>query len=314
MLPPLFLLTTLTLLTITTSTPHHPKPRAPQTSTATPSAPSLNPPFGSKRGLAYNEHSPSGSLSLFTPHTSITWGYNWNSSPRSLPSRFAYVPELHSLRAEHTSDWDDNVHKALASSSTTSSSPSGADGEMYLMSFNEPDLADQANISVTDAVQGFAQYMMPFATSTPPHKDGLKLGSPAVSNVRPAPGDDGKPKGLPYLKAFLAKCETLPQPCRIDFVPIHWYGCRKGCPLATDVDKFKKHVGEAVEVAVYQGRQLPLWVTEFATFGDEEGFLKEVLPWLDGHADVERYSYFWVGEGSLVQDGGLSGVGEVYVS
>lgn len=62
-----------------------------------------------------------------------------------------------------------------------------------------------------------------------------------------------------------------------------------------------------------------MWIPEFQRLGDQDGqveFLREVLPWLDAdeQGQIERYAYFMVAEGFLLEDGGLSKVGEIYVS
>ena len=166
------------------------------------------------------------------------------------------------------------------------------------MAFNEPDIPSQANLDVGAAVAGYKQYFGPLQG-----KGGVKLGSPAVSNGESA----SKPMGLAYLSSFLGSCGG----CQVDFVPVHWYGCDDGCPVANDIDAFKKFVTKAVAAA--GGR--PVWVTEFQRKGNgEEEFVKSVVPWLDSQGGVERYAYFMVQEGSLVQGGRPSGVGQAYAS
>lgn len=76
------------------------------------------------------------------------------------------------------------------------------------------------------------------------------------------------------------------------------------------MDGFKTQMTAAMDAAVVNGKKLPVWVPEFQSFGDQEGFLAQVLPWLDGQAQIERYAYFMVVEGSLVQGGGLSALGK----
>ena len=112
--------------------------------------------------------------------------------------------------------------------------------------------------------------------------------------------------GLAYLADFIAGCEG----CRIDFVPIHWYGD------AGDVAGFQRFVTQASEVV--EGR--PLWVTEFGTTSGSaeeiEMFLRKVMEWMDGTEVVERYAWFMLKAGNLINaDGrGVSKLGELYIS
>ncbi|KAK4696852.1 hypothetical protein P7C71_g1135, partial [Lecanoromycetidae sp. Uapishka_2] len=241
-----------------------------------------------KRGLAYNPTSPN--LDIFEGYSKITWGYNWDSNPAGLPSKFQYVPTLFSTLEVHLQNWDQNVKNAISGS-----------GTHYVMSFNEPDIvAPQAQMSVGEAVAAYKQYMAPYGSSS------VKLGSPSVSNGVGTNPATGQPMGLDWLTPFLQQCDG----CQIDFVPIHWYGCNNGCPVEDDVASFKQQVGSAITVA--NGR--PVWVTEFQSLANGEAFLTEVLPWLDGQNGVERYSYFMVESGVLTTGNAVSALGQQYAS
>lgn len=74
--------------------------------------------------------------------------------------------------------------------------------------FNEPDLAEQANLSPSAAASIWSSAMEPLATKN------VKLVSPAVSNgVKTA---DGKPMGVPWLLEFFDACKD----CTIDAVAL----------------------------------------------------------------------------------------------
>ena len=63
------------------------------------------------------------------------------------------------------------------------------------------------------------------------------------------------------------------------------------------------------------GGNRPVWITEFAGSGtaDEQNtFLETVIPWLDAQPYVERYAYFMVVDGVLINGDGLSTLGSTF--
>ena len=245
-----------------------------------------------KRGLAYNPSS--GNLDMWSSYSALSWGYNWADTPQGLPSRMEYVPTLWGTASVHSGNWDSAVKAATSGS-----------GTHYLMSFNEPDNPGQANMDVGSAVAAFNQLMKPYASAN------VLLGSPSVTSAT-GPNSAGIPQGLDWLSGFLKQCTG----CPISFVSIHWYGCQNGCSVSSDISEFKSHVQSAIKAAVNPatGQNVPVWVTEFQSFTDPEGFLSEVLPWLDGEGGVSRYAYFMATEGILMNGGSVNAVGAKYAS
>lgn len=225
-----------------------------------------------KRGLTYED---STLANLFKDSAEVTWGYNWGFTPNGLDSSLEYSPMLWGLPSGPDPEWT----AALESNATH-----------HALSFNEPDLGDQANISTTDAAEGHRTYLEPFAGK-------VKLSTPAVTNGPPPE------MGIGWMRQFLEECSD----CTFDFAAIHWYS-------NNDPEGFKSHVQ-----SFYEAFGLPIWVTEFAASGDEKeqiSFLQEVLPWLDAQDYVERYSYFGVFPGFLANENGdgLSDLGDVYAT
>lgn len=140
---------------------------------------------GGKRGLAYNDSSPS--LDVFAS-SDITWVHDWSSSPGNAPSGFLFVPTLWSDESPHSDDWD-----------------SLAAGHQYLMSFNEPDIVSQANMQVGDAVTAYKTLMFPKRTS------GVQIGAPSVSSGS-GNNEAGIPMGTGWLGQFLQQCND-PNSC-----------------------------------------------------------------------------------------------------
>ncbi|KAH0402361.1 hypothetical protein E4T50_01669 [Aureobasidium sp. EXF-12298] len=228
-----------------------------------------------KRGLAYNTASL---LTCFENNEQVTWAYNWDSASGGLSSSFNYVPQLWGTTNGHTTNWNANANSAIANGAT------------HLMSFNEPDMTSQANMSPQDAASAYKTWMMPFAGKA-------KLGAPAVTN-----GANGM--GLDWLAAFLEACDG----CQIDFVAIHWYAD------VSLTDYFKSHVQNATDVA--GGK--PVWVTEFAPTGASDAqiatFLEDVMPWMDSQSFVESYSYFMASDGALISGTEPSTFGQTYAT
>lgn len=242
---------------------------------------------GSKRGLAYNNESPS--LQPWVSHPKISWGHCWASVDFNLPQSLDFVPTLADLTSDSLPYWDSNVKKALARQTS---------GTCHLQFLNEPDQPGQkAFTDPASAAAAFKKYMNNYAAPN------VKLGSPSVTN------GVVNGMGLEYLKNFLTAC----QGCTIDFVPVHWYGCGDGCSVAQDVDLFKKQIQDAIDVA--NGK--PLWIPEFQHLGSldsQKEFLLIVLPWLDSKPEIERYAYFMVAENHLLTNGQLNELALAYVS
>ncbi|KAH0566200.1 hypothetical protein GP486_000398 [Trichoglossum hirsutum] len=224
-----------------------------------------------KRGLAFNQASLTTDFG--GPDSLVSWAYNWDQSCE--PLGLEYVPMIWSLASNLIATWNVNAEAAIGT------------GSKHLLSFNEPDLSTQSNISPSDAAAGYKRYMQPFAGKA-------ELGAPAVTNGK-------APMGLTWLSSFLDECSE----CTIDFVPIHWYD------TSANIEYFMSYVASAHAAAGYR----PIWVTEFAVSGSvdqQKDFLRAVMPWLDSLDYVERYAYFGVFDGSLVNGNSKSALGDIF--
>jgi len=149
-------------------------------------------------------------------------------------------------------------------------------------------------MTVSSAVTAYRQYVQPFAGK-------VKLGAPAVTN------GVGSGIGIDWLDQFVGNCTS----CRIDFIPLHWYGD------VTNPDSFKTYV-----TSFYTKFKKPLWITEFGAPGASSAaiisFLENVMPWMDKTAYVQRYAYFGdfnSGDPYLLNsDNTLTDIGTVYNS
>ncbi|ERF71815.1 hypothetical protein EPUS_01730 [Endocarpon pusillum Z07020] len=246
--------------------------------TPTPAAPSMS--YGtSKRGLAYNSAALTGAFA----GQAMSWAYNWGDRPDgTLAPGIEFVPML--WGEKKFGNWEASAKSALAA------------GAKHLLSFNEPDLAEQANMNTATAAAAHIKYMNPYAGQA-------KIGSPAVTNGGPSGGTDGM--GLGWLRKFFDRCNGN---CKVDFVAFHWYDS------ADNVAYFKNYVSDVIKLAQEKGVQ-KVWLTEFAAAGSDAQiakFLAEVLPWMDSNDAIERYAYFMCSDGRLVNGNSLTAVGKAY--
>ena len=165
-----------------------------------------------------------------------------------------------------------------------------------LLGFNEPDIPSHANMSVSEAVELWKQYVLPAKS-----KFGYRLGSPGISS---------DPKGKAWLQSFTKELDGKDG---IDFIVAHWYGA--------DFAQMASHLGDLHHTF---GKRI--WLTEFAYshMGDPfvptedmvSAFMSKSLPFLDECPFVERYCYFgppadvgeWVGRANnFMVDAGEAG-------
>ncbi len=141
-----------------------------------------------------------------------------------------------------------------------------------LLTFNEPDNAEQSGLAVAEAIELWPQLL---AT-------GRRLGSPAATA-----GETLGPQS--WLGQFMAEAQR--RDYRVDFIAVHYY------PATPDVEKFCAFVAE-----VQQQYSRPIWVTEWALadWGDqgrfsaaeEAAFFSAAAQMLDKLPFVERHAWF----------------------
>jgi hypothetical protein len=141
-------------------------------------------------------------------------------------------------------------------------------GYTTVLGFNEPNKADQANMTVAQAIA-----LWPAMTSNP----NLRVSSPAVS-------DDGRAWLVDFMNQVAANG------LRVDFIAMHWYGWNAGSCIASQLQG-------AVNWAQQWGK--PIWITEFGCMGssnpDEQtllNFFPAAVTMLNNHPLVERYAWY----------------------
>lgn len=224
----------------------------------------------------YNQHGAT-QLDADLDELDPAWYYNW--LPLSDTAQAGHVPMV----------WSGD-HMALA----------GAGAGPNLLTFNEPDVKTQANMSVEQALD-----LWPALMAT-----GKRLGSPATSTGNEVGADT-------WLGRFMAGVEE--RGYRVDFIAVHYY------PTEPGVEAFRRHLER-----IHQAYARPIWVTEWALadfsrpsrFSEEEQlrFYRSASEMLDDLPYVERHAWFGLYDGldgwdlnsAMIEDGDLTSIGEAY--
>jgi hypothetical protein len=222
-----------------------------------------------------------------------SWYYNWSATPNGIdtPSGVAFVPMIKGPSNVNTVTLNQVKHEGN-----------------YLLGFNEPDVANEANLSVNQALA-----LWPKLEAT-----GMELGSPAVSY--------GTNKTTSWLGQFMTGARA--RGYRVNFITVHWYGQHHWTSPATNVSELKSYLEQTY--ALYH---LPIWITEFSLINfssarpvyppqaQEAAFLTAATKMLDGLPFIQRYAWYTLtgaqsgGTTILYSDGGNSAataVGRAY--
>jgi len=203
-----------------------------------------------------------------------SWYYTWNTQHQGVttPSSTSFVPMI----------WG-------ADSVTDSALAQARANGPYLLGFNEPDMAQQSNMSVEQALGLWPKLMAA----------GKTLGSPAVAYGGDTAGG--------WLDRFMSGAAA--KGYRVDFITLHWYGGDFRTPQA--VDQLKSYLA-----AVYARYHKPIWLTEYALIDFSQGtrfpsaqqqadFVTASTKALDGLPYVQRYAWFGLGADPSKPSSGL---------
>lgn len=167
-----------------------------QSSSSSPaSPPSSSSNKTNKRGLCWPLENNNNSDPIFPftkPGSKISWIYNWSPNPSPDASSLEFIP-----MTWNTSNFAAEISKINDSGAT------------HLLSFNEPELPDQSNISAQQAAEEWLAHVEPLRKSG----KGVRCGSPGISNAGHAVG---------WLQDFLKRIRE--KGGDVDFLCLHWYG------------------------------------------------------------------------------------------
>jgi hypothetical protein len=193
-----------------------------------------------------------------------SWYYNWAATPNGIitPRGVAFAPMI----------------KTASNVNTATLNEVRREGK-YLLSFNEPDVKNQANMSVAQALR-----LWPRLEAT-----GMQLGTPTVSY--------GTNSTTGWLGQFMRGARA--RHYRVNFITVHWYGQHNWTSPAANVNELKRYLAQT-----YSLYHLPIWVTElslinfqharpaYATRAQEATFLTAAAKMLAGRPYVKRYAWY----------------------
>ncbi|MEI8064211.1 MAG: glycosyl hydrolase [Verrucomicrobiota bacterium] len=188
------------------------------------------------------------------------WFYSWwFETPANMPADVEFVPMI----------WGPGPRTASAYRKLTEEHRAGR--HQVLLGFNEPDVLEEANLSVEKALQVWPKLL----------RTGIRLGSPAAAHPERR-----------WMEEFMRGAKE--QNYRVDFVAVHSYG-------GTDVAAFLEGLAR-----VHEKFQRPLWITELGVAdwdardhqasryspADVNKFMAAAIPALEKLDYVERYAWY----------------------
>jgi len=218
------------------------------------------------------------------------WFYSWwFETPPAIPAGIEFIPML----------WGPGPRTAAAYRQLAADQRAGR--QQVLLGFNEPDVLEEANLSVDKALQVWPKLL----------GTGLRLGSPGVAH----PEDR-------WLAEFMRGAAV--RKYRVDFIAVHSYG-------SDNVPAFLAGLAR-----VHEKFQRPLWITELGVAdwdardhkpgcyspADVKKFMAAAIPALEKLDYVERYAWFpaaqsnrLLGASALFDEAGnLTDLGRLYAT
>ena len=250
-----------------------------------------------KRGIAYGfDH-----LADFEALSEgVSWWYNWSPSYRSPVADHYQDLEVEWVPMTWNGNNPDQIRTFLETHPNI----------RYLLTYNEPNFQDQANLTPAYAASIWPQF------EEIAEEYDVKLVGPAVNYCGGCVVVDGAPIGSPFtiwMDMFFDEFRTqFGREPRMDYTALHWYDYG----LEDQVNEMVMRYGK------------PVWLTEFALWRAEDWatdeverqWLLDMVAFLEDHPFVHRYAWF-TGRRSdfpkinlLSEEGTLTPLGEAYVN
>ena len=231
----------------------------------------------SKRGLASPDLTTDD---LAQTSDRISWWYNWGALPNQGLESHAeqhgvpFVPMI----------WNSDINQESLRSYLREHPEIN-----YILGFNEPNFASQANLTPQQAADSWGQI------EAIADEFSLKIIGPSV-NYSPGdvdiPGSDDNGSPFVYLDAFFQAC----QGCRVDAIGVHGY--------MSAPEYFTDYIQQ-----FHDRYQKPIWVTEWnldkgadvETVEESMNFLATTVRWMEAQDYVTHYAWF-LGRGAQAND------------
>jgi hypothetical protein len=231
----------------------------PSTTKAGSSAPAARPAPVTTRKKGVSAWSFTGFTSALAD-SGASWFYNWAASRGHLtpPAGVEFVPMIWGADAVKKATLDEAKRQGRV-----------------LLGFNEPDLAEQSNLSVERALDLWPQL----------EATGLRLGSPAPAWGAADPGR--------WFDRFMTGAAE--RGYRVDFIALHWYGSDFSAAATGHLRGYLQ--------AVYDRYHKPIWLTEYSLINfsgspkypsasQQAAFARASVAMLEDLPFVERYAWF----------------------
>ena len=199
----------------------------------------------------------------------LTWFYNWANTPNSGVTNISqnyleYCPML------WNGSWNAaNVNTYLSAHPEVK----------YLLTFNEPNLATQSNMTPAQAAALWPQVEAIANTYN------LKIVSPAMTYCPSGCVSGYSGSGITWLDDFFAACPG----CRVDYIGLHIYD--------TWLYGFEGNVGNATTGYKKYGK--PIWITEFAeqalnsaSLAQHANLMVDAIDFMENDPMIYRYAWF----------------------
>jgi len=208
--------------------------------------------YAGKEGLAWGDWDTSNLAALAGNGLKPSWIYTWSPWNINQQAGLELIPMFHDPGS--ATDFVNAFNAGVWAHSSA------------ILFLNEPDIN---GVSPATAVSLWKQYMQP--------RSSFRLGSPVVAS---------NTNGKSWLQQFMSQCSG----CKIDFVPLHWYG--------SNANAFISYVQDMHNTF---GRNV--WITEWAcvqySSSDPDcsqnnvySFMGQTTLWLDQQSYVERWAWF----------------------